>query len=118
MEIRQNEETARLHRTECPKVTRIVQKDIYVDDCLSGEDSYRLAFQSITLVLRKGGLGLKGFTFSGMLPPKDISEDGQCVKVAGMKWFTEIGNMEEKPHGKHYNDYLEIIEKFRTFIKD
>ena len=34
-----------------------------------------------------GGFCLKGFTFSGSNPPKSLTEDGESINVAGMKWF-------------------------------
>ena len=84
--------TAEKFKTQYPEVNQIVQRDIYVDDCLSGETSNELAFQradELTLVLKRGGFGLKGFTFAGKPPLKELSEDGVSVKVAGMKWFSE-----------------------------
>ena len=35
-------EAARLSAEEYPKVNQIVQNDIYVDDCLSGEDNVEI----------------------------------------------------------------------------
>ena len=35
-------EVARLSAEEYPKVNQIVQNDIYVDDCLSGEDNVEI----------------------------------------------------------------------------
>ena len=52
-----------------------MQKDIYVDDCISGENSQDSAFQradELTLILRRGGFGLKGFTFSKRDPPEAL----------------------------------------------
>ena len=83
-------ETAQIFQDEYPKVNNIVKKDIFVDDCISGEICTRSAFQrakELTLVLRKGGFGLKGFTFSGKPAEKDVSPDGESINVAGMKWF-------------------------------
>ena len=69
-------ETAQICQDEYPEVNNIVKKDIYVDDCIFGEICTRSAFQKadeLTLVLHKGGFGLKGFTFSGKPPDKDVS---------------------------------------------
>ena len=60
-----------------------------MDDCLSGEGSVELMHQradELTLVLRRGGFNLKGFTFSGNVPLKSLSGDSESVKVAGIKW--------------------------------
>ena len=69
-----------------------MQKDIYVDDCLSGESSWENVLSTtddLQLVLARGGFAVKGFTFSGKDPPSDLSTDGVSVKVAGMKWNTK-----------------------------
>ena len=69
-----------------------MQKDIYVDDCLSGESSWEKVLSTtddLQLVLARGGFAVKGFTFSGKDPPSDLSTDGVSVKVAGMKWNTK-----------------------------
>ena len=105
-------ETANIFKEDYPEVNLIVQKDTYVDDCMSGEQSVDLAYQradELTLVLRKGGFGLKGFTFSGEPPLPSLSENGKCINVAGMKWNSEddelqldIGelNFSKKQRGK------------------
>jgi len=77
--------TADLFKTQHPRANQIVQKDVYVDDCLSGESIKELRADELMLVLKRGGFGLKGFTFSGAPPPQDLSEDGESVNVAGMK---------------------------------
>ena len=83
-----------------------------MDDCLSGEnslDKVRETTDNLKLVLNKGGFFLKGLTFSGLDPPKDLSSDGVSLNVAGMKWFPKqdnlalnIGelNFEKKKRGK------------------
>ena len=45
----------------------IIHKDIYVDDCMSGEDNYDLAYETtdgLKIVSNKGAFNLKGFTSS------------------------------------------------------
>ena len=84
--------TAELSKDDYPEVNNIVQKDIYVDDCMSGESSSDMSFQradELSLVLRRGGFCLKGFTFSGKRPLHTLSENGKSINVAGMKWFSE-----------------------------
>ena len=63
---------------EYPKQKEIIHEDIYVDDCLSGDDSYDEVCKStdgLKLVLNRGGFDLKGFTFSGFDPPDHLSND-------------------------------------------
>ena len=79
-------------RQKYPDVYRIIKEDFFVDDGISGEESKMKAFQradELDVVLRKGGFGLKGFTFTGKPPDENSSEDGKSVNVAGMKWFPE-----------------------------
>ena len=66
-------ETARMSAVEFPEVNHIVQKDIYVDDCLSGAQNLKHAMiraDQIELVLNRGEVSLKGVTFSGKNSPE------------------------------------------------
>ena len=105
-------QTAKLSAEEYPEVNQIVQRDIYVDDCLSGEESMTKAMQradQLELVLNRGGFSLKGVTFSGTDPPSKLSKDDSSINVAGMKWLPkddvvslDIGelNFAKKQRGK------------------
>ena len=62
----------------------------YVDDCLSGEDSWGKILEitdNLKLPLNRGGFAVKGFTFSGRDPPPNLSKDGTSITVGGMKWY-------------------------------
>ena len=68
-------EVAKLSTNEYPEVNEIIQNDVYVDDCLTGENSTNLAMQradEIEIVLSRGGFSLKGFTFSRQKPQESI----------------------------------------------
>lgn len=81
---------AKMYQTQYPEIYDIIMEAIYMDDCLSGtfdEDNYRLA-DELSIVLKNGGFSLKGFTFSGENPLKELSEDGESIKCAGVKWFS------------------------------
>ena len=81
-------ETAELSKEEYPEVNEVIQKDIYIDDCLSGEKNKKLAYEradQLELVLNKGGFALKGVAFSGKKPPESMSEDGTSISVAGVE---------------------------------
>ena len=83
-------ETVKLSQVEYPKVNEIVKNDIYVDNCISGEQSEREALKradELEVVLNRGGFVLKGITFSNQDPPESLSDDGKTINVAGMKWF-------------------------------
>ena len=54
-------ETGCISADEYPEVNDIVQKDIYVDDCLSGGENIKQAVEradKLQLVLSRGGLHL------------------------------------------------------------
>ena len=83
-------QVAELSRSQYPEVNRIVSEDIYVDDCITGEDEKDCALtraDELESVLNKGGFGLKGVSFSGEDPPSTLSDDGKTIFIAGMKWF-------------------------------
>ena len=73
-----------------PRQNEIIHKDIYVDDCMSGEDNYDLVCEitdGLKLVLNKGGFDLKGFTFSFFDPPEHLANDDKSINVAGIRWY-------------------------------
>ena len=64
----------------------------YMDDCLSGENSLdraKTVTDNLVSSMARGGFSFKGFTFSGEKPPKNLTEDGESVLVAGLKWYSE-----------------------------
>ena len=75
-----------------PLAYDIVMRDIYVDDCISGEDSEEqraAAADQLNLSLQHGGFNLKGITFSGEDPSDALSEDGKSIDVGGIRWFSK-----------------------------
>ena len=78
-----------MSREEYPEVYQIVMKDVYVDDCLSGEDSKEIATEradQLDIVLGRGSFKLKRITMTGSNPHKDLSVDGKTINVAGLIW--------------------------------
>ena len=114
-------ETADLQKDKYPRQNEVISKDIYVDDCLSGEDSYDVARETtdkLEIVLNKGGFRLKGVTFSGFDPPENLSTEGNSINVAGMLWFPKsdmlslnLGalNFSKKHRGKKVEGLNEIM---------
>ena len=63
----------------------MISRDIYVDDCLSGEDTFEIAREvtdGLEIVLNPGGFRLNGITFSGFDPSKRLSNGDKSVNVA------------------------------------
>ena len=82
--------TAELTKIECPKAFNVINDDIYVDDCFSGdtsEEGVREKTDELCIALSKGGFDLKGFALSKEDPPEHLSHDGKSVLVGGLKWF-------------------------------
>ena len=100
---------------EFPEVNHIVQKDIYVDDGMSGAQNLKDAMitaDQIELVLNSGGFSVKGVTFCEKDPPATLSNDEASINVAGMRWFLKVNllsldisklNFSEKCRGKNHN---------------
>ena len=83
-------ETARMSAVELPEVNHIVQKDMYVDDYLSGAQNLKHAMikaDQIELVLNRGGFSVKGVIFSGQDPPAALTNDKASINIVGMRWF-------------------------------
>jgi hypothetical protein len=114
-------QTAELQKEKYPRENEVVQKDIYVDDCMSGEPTPQKRDETtdnLILVLSRGGFKLKGFTFSGADPPENLSDDGVSVLVAGMRWYSKddtlslnIGelNFAKKKRGKKPSGEVGVI---------
>ena len=83
-------DTANRSKVGYPEAAEIVQKGIYVGDCLSGEKTTASASQradELELVLIRGGFTLKGCTFSGQHPLEHLSDDGISISIAGLRWY-------------------------------
>ena len=117
---------AQISQKEFPKVNEIINKDVYVDDCITGEDTREAAHHradELELVLNRGGFRLKGVTFSGENPPDNLTDDGETIFVGGMKWFVKedklsinIGdlNFAKKQRGKKPSNMINVIPKQLT----
>ena len=63
--------TAKLMEPDYAKASKVIHKDIYVDDCVSGDsdpEQVRVLTEDLMIVLKRGGFDLKGITFSGSDP--------------------------------------------------
>ena len=78
--------------TKHERACEVINRDIYVDDCMSGDEGFdqvRTLTDDLELVLKRGGFNLKGITFSGSDPPEHLSEDGVSILAGGLKWFSK-----------------------------
>ena len=82
--------TAELTQLMFPRAYEVIVNDIYVDDCMSGENSVNENLETtdqLTVALSKGGFTVKGFTLSKLDPPEHLSNDGKSVIVGGLQWY-------------------------------
>ena len=73
---------AELLKDKYPLAYEIIMRDVYVDDCISGNDTSEerdAATDQVKLGLVEGGFTLKGFTFSGEDPDITLSADGESI---------------------------------------
>ena len=83
---------AEMSKDEYPDANDVIQHDIYVDDCLTGAPNREAAHQladEVELTLNRGGFELKGVAFSGEDPPSQLTDDGEMIHIAGLKWFVK-----------------------------
>ena len=101
----------------------MISKDVYVDDCLSGEESFEDAKEvtdKLEIVLNRGGFRLKGITFSGFDPPDNLCNKDKSINVAGMKWYPKPDllslnlsalNFSKKQRGKKNENLSSFLPK-------
>ncbi|XP_057294722.1 uncharacterized protein LOC130623268 [Hydractinia symbiolongicarpus] len=119
-------EIANTFKEKFPEVHRIVHEDVYVDDCITGEDEVNTAHSradQLEYVIQPCGFVLKGVTFSGDKPLPNLTDDGESIMVGGMKWFPETDelslnisqlNFAKKLRGKTPEGATNIIPKKLT----
>ena len=94
---------ANLIEKEFPIAARILREEIYVDDVLpKGQDSKEDCLEVADEIeggLALGGMGVKGFTFSGKDPNPELSSDGESIGVAGMRWYSKSDELKLSMNG-------------------
>lgn len=113
-------------KEQYPEVNEIIQNDVYVDDCITGESALTKAHQradEIEFVLSHGDFHLKGITFSGSNPPEHLTDDGSTVGIGGMTWYPKSDelsinisqlNFTKKRRGKKPTEANNIIPERLT----
>ena len=69
-----------------------LKETTYVDDILSSQDSptqCKIVAADIEVVLEKGSMAVKAFSYSGRPPSEKVSADGVHVGLAGYLWATQ-----------------------------
>lgn len=112
---------AEMSKDKFPEVNEIIRKEVLVDDYFTGEADRGLAHlrtDELEVVLNPGGFQLKGVAFSREDPLSSLSDDGETVFVAGMRWFVKsdmlalnIGvlNFAKKHRGKKPSHLQNVI---------
>lgn len=81
-----------LESGKCALGAAALKNDTYVDDIISGQSTAAdcvKAAEEIKLVLGKGSMAVKAFTYSGRRPDDLVSADGVHVGMAGYLWAPE-----------------------------
>ena len=81
-------ETAKLSAKEWPEVNHIVHKDICVDNCLPGEQTWNKALEradQIELASSRYGFSIKRIHIHWEMSTSNISVDESSIDVAGIK---------------------------------
>ena len=115
---------AALESGRYPEASKVINKDTYVDDCISGTDTKierERVVHDMKLVLSRGGFSLKGVTITGEDPPADFTTDGVSLKIGGLKVYpkedkfsvvTGDMNFAKKRRGKKADDVIGIPQGF------
>ena len=92
-----------------------------MDDRLTGESTRQIAHRradELEIMVNRGSFELKGIAFSGEKPLQTLSDDGESIHIAGLKWFVKtdeislnIGeiNFAKKVRGKKPSKATNII---------
>jgi len=117
---------ADLHKYDYPEVNKIIQNDVYVDDCITGEsdiiEAYKIS-DELEVITSKGGFKLKGITISGEDPPSHLTDDGESIGVGGLKWYSKTDeislciselNFSQKRRGKKAESAVNVIPEVLT----
>ena len=98
--------TVELCKTDFPLAYGPIMYDTYMDDCVSGTDSWDESMRvmdQIENAVNCGGFTLKGFTISGEDPPAHLSLDGKSIPVFGVKWFSKGDFCKLNPGKANFN---------------
>ena len=75
-----------------PAGSVVLLRDRYVDDVLSGSNSFKehkAMIEQTHEILGRGGFDLKFVCESGHQPSPDASNDGESLKILGYKWTSK-----------------------------
>jgi len=81
-----------LDKGECVLGAAALKDDTYVDDIISSQENQEACQQvaeDIGMVLGRGSMAVKGFTFSGRPRHERVSADGNHIGLAGYIWAPE-----------------------------
>ena len=84
-------ETAEVHKDVNPEAAEKIVKDTYVDDVTTGTDDKEnvpILTRDITIIMKKGGIEMKGFVVSGDTSPEALAllGSGEIGRVLGVNW--------------------------------
>ena len=80
-------------KQEFPEVAKFLTDRRYVDDLgksVKDKMSARKLIRDTEHVLKMIGMEIKGWSMSGEIPAKELTEDGLTINFGGMKWFPPL----------------------------
>ena len=96
-------------KEEFPVLADFLMNGRFVDDL---GDSY-VAMDTLKKLIEDAdrffdmlGLACKGWSFSGLSPPPDVTDDGETVSIGGMRWHTKLDLLEILLPSLHFSKKL------------
>ena len=88
-----------------PNLAKFIRKCRYVDDMAKSDislDELKILVNDADSLFAMIGLKCKGWIFSGEPPPNAVKLEGECVKVAGLRWMPEVDTIEVPVPDLHF----------------
>ena len=112
-----------------PLVAKLICRNRYVDDVLKSIKSKQAArklIEDTEKALKDINMEIKGWGLSGEDPPKQLTDDGKSINVAGMSWFPKIDgfmlniaklHFGKKKRGK-YSSNVKVFDDSQESLED
>ena len=78
----------------------------FVDDLGDSSESLTVLkkmTEEADMIFEQVGLGCKGWSFSGTIPPSEVCEENESVSIGGMRWITKPDLLEVPVPPLHFS---------------